>query len=79
MKLTASERCTRPRALLCVAPDLLTYEDEGYVTVRGQIIDVPAEQFAAAQEAANCRTGDRAPGGLNTCPGAEFGTQDGGE
>ena len=25
-----------------LAPDLLTYDDEGYVTIRGQAIDVPA-------------------------------------
>jgi ferredoxin len=34
---------------------LLTYDDDGYVTVRGEVIDVPEAQFAAAREAAaNC-------------------------
>ena len=35
-----------------VAPDLLTFDDEGYVTVRGETIDVPADQRVAAEDAA---------------------------
>jgi ferredoxin len=35
-----------------MAPDLLTYDDEGYVTVRGETIDVPADQVEAAEDAA---------------------------
>ena len=35
-----------------VAPDLLTFDDEGYVTVRGETIDVPADQRKAAEDAA---------------------------
>jgi ferredoxin len=35
-----------------MAPDLLTYDDEGYVTIRDQVIDVPADQVEAAEEAA---------------------------
>jgi ferredoxin len=35
-----------------VAPDLLTYDDEGYVSVRGDSIEVPADQLDAAREAA---------------------------
>ena len=34
-----------------MAPDLLTYDDEGYVTIRGQAIDVPADQIEAAEDA----------------------------
>jgi ferredoxin len=35
-----------------MAPDLLTDDDEGYVTIRDQAIDVPVEQVEAAEEAA---------------------------
>jgi ferredoxin len=35
-----------------IAPDLLACDDEGYVTIRDETIDVPADQVAAAQEAA---------------------------
>ena len=35
-----------------VAPDLLDYDDEGFVSVRGQTIDVPPELEASAREAA---------------------------
>jgi len=35
-----------------MAPDLLTYDDEGYVTIRDQVIDVPPDQVEAAEEAA---------------------------
>jgi ferredoxin len=34
------------------APDLLTYDEEGYVAIRGQAIDVPDDQREAAEEAA---------------------------
>jgi ferredoxin len=34
-----------------MAPDLLTCDDEGYVTMRGQAIDVPADQLEAALDA----------------------------
>ena len=34
-----------------MAPDLLTYDDEGYVTIRDQTIDVPADQVEAAEDA----------------------------
>jgi ferredoxin len=34
-----------------MAPDLLTYDDEGYVTIRDQMIDVPASQVEAAEDA----------------------------
>jgi ferredoxin len=35
-----------------IAPDLLTYDDEGYPTIRDELIDVPDDQVAAAEEAA---------------------------
>jgi ferredoxin len=34
-----------------MAPDLLAYDDEGYVTIRGQTIDVRADQVEAAEDA----------------------------
>ncbi len=52
MRLTVSaELCSGHGRCYTVAPDLLTYDDEGFVSVRGQTIDVPAGQEAAAQEA----------------------------
>ena len=35
-----------------VAPDLLTFDDEGYVTIRDATIDVPDDQVEAAEDAA---------------------------
>jgi ferredoxin len=35
-----------------MAPDLLTYDDEGYVTIRDLEIDVPDDQVEAAEDAA---------------------------
>jgi ferredoxin len=35
-----------------IAPDLLTYDDEGYPTIRDELIDVPDDQAAAAEDAA---------------------------
>jgi ferredoxin len=34
-----------------MAPGLLAYDDEGYVTIRDQTIDVPADQIEAAEDA----------------------------
>ena len=39
-------------ALLHARPDLLEDDDEGYVTARGQVIDVPADQVDDARNAA---------------------------
>jgi ferredoxin len=33
-------------------PDLLTCDDEGYVTIRGQTIELPGEAYELADEAA---------------------------
>jgi ferredoxin len=35
-----------------VAPDLLSFDDEGYVTIRDATIDVPANLLDAAEDAA---------------------------
>jgi ferredoxin len=35
-----------------MAPDLLSCDDEGYVTIRGETIDVPAAQAEEAEDAA---------------------------
>jgi ferredoxin len=48
-----AERCTGHGRCYTVAPDLLTYDDEGYVSIRGSAIDVPDDQVAAAREAAS--------------------------
>ena len=34
-----------------MAPDLLSYDDEGYVTIRDHTIDVPPDQLEAAEDA----------------------------
>jgi ferredoxin len=34
-----------------IAPDLLSYDDEGYVTIRDETIEVPDDQIEAAEEA----------------------------
>ena len=47
-----ANECTGHGRCYSVAPDLLTFDDEGYVTVRGDSIEVPADQAAAAEEAA---------------------------
>ena len=35
-----------------VAPDLLTFDDEGYVTIRDATIDIPSNLLDAAEDAA---------------------------
>jgi ferredoxin len=47
-----ADRCTGHGRCYGVAPDLLAYDDEGYVSIRGQAIDVPADQVADAENAA---------------------------
>jgi ferredoxin len=34
-----------------MSPDLFVSDDEGFVTIRGQTVDVPAGQLEAAQDA----------------------------
>ena len=37
------------------APDLITYDDEGFPTIRDDAVDVPEDQIAAAEDvAATC-------------------------
>ena len=53
MKLSVdAAQCTGHGRCYILAPDLLECDDEGYVTIRGETIDVPADQLAAAEEAA---------------------------
>ena len=52
MKLTVDgASCMGHGRCYLMAPDLLTYDDEGYVTIRDQTIDVPADQVEAAEDA----------------------------
>ena len=53
MKLTVDgKNCMGHGRCYLLAPDLLTDDDEGFVTIRDQTIDVPADQAEAAEEAA---------------------------
>jgi ferredoxin len=45
------EQCTGHGRCYRIAPDLLTYDDEGYVSVRGEAIGIPAGQAEFAEEA----------------------------
>jgi ferredoxin len=56
MKLSVDgTRCMGHGRCYATAPDLLSYDDDGYVTIRGQMMDVPEAQATAAREAAaNC-------------------------
>jgi ferredoxin len=45
------DECTGHGRCYRLAPDLLTHDDEGYVAIRGQAIDVPADQVEFAEEA----------------------------
>ena len=54
MKLSVrADRCRGHGRCYTLAPDLLEDDDdEGYVTARGQVIDVPADQVDDARNAA---------------------------
>ena len=53
MRLTVDGKsCMGHGRCYLMAPDLLSDDDEGYVTIRGRAIDVPADQLEAAQDAA---------------------------
>ncbi|OHV31876.1 MULTISPECIES: ferredoxin [Pseudofrankia] len=53
MKITVlGDRCTGHGRCYSIAPDFLDYDDEGYVTIRDQIVGVPADQVAASRDAA---------------------------
>jgi ferredoxin len=45
------EQCTGHGRCYRLAPDLLTYDDEGYVSIRGEAIEVPPDQIEFAEEA----------------------------
>jgi ferredoxin len=45
------DECTGHGRCYRLAPDLLTYDDQGYVSIRGQAIDVPEDQIEFAEEA----------------------------
>jgi ferredoxin len=52
MKLTIdAAKCSGHGRCYVLAPDLLTFDDEGFVTARGTTIDVPPGQEAAARDA----------------------------
>jgi ferredoxin len=54
MKLTVDEnRCTGHGRCYTVATALLGFDDEGYVSARGQVTDVPDNQIPYAREAAD--------------------------
>jgi ferredoxin len=46
-----ANECTGHGRCYRIAPDLLSYDDEGYVSIRGQAIEVPADQLEFAEEA----------------------------
>lgn len=45
-------RCTGHGRCYTLAPDLLSYDDDGYVTIRGQVSDVPDGSLGSARDAA---------------------------
>lgn len=52
MKLTVdATQCMGHGRCYRIAPDLLSCDDEGYVTIRGETIDVPEDQVELAEEA----------------------------
>jgi ferredoxin len=55
MRLTVDgELCQGHGRCYRIAPDLFTYDDEGYVTIRDQTIEVPEDQIELAEEAEGC-------------------------
>ena len=54
MKITVDGgRCTGHGRCYTLAPALLDYDDEGYVTIRDQTVDVPPDQEGPARVARN--------------------------
>ena len=45
------DECTGHGSCYRLAPDLLSYDDQGYVSIRGRAIDVPEDQIEFAEEA----------------------------
>jgi ferredoxin len=53
VKLTVDGKtCMGHGRCYLLAPDLLEDDDEGFVTIRDQTIEVPADQVEAAEDAA---------------------------
>jgi ferredoxin len=53
MKLAVNgDLCMGHGRCYSLAEDLLHYDDEGYVTARGQVVDVPADREDDARNAA---------------------------
>jgi ferredoxin len=53
MKLAVNaDLCMGHGRCYSLAEDLLDYDDEGYVTARGQVVDVPADRVDDARNAA---------------------------
>ena len=47
MRLTvAADRCTGHGRCYSLAPDLLTYDEQGFVSIRGSTIEVPPTRRA---------------------------------
>ena len=46
-----TDLCTGHGRCYTLAPDLLDCDDEGFVTLRGRIIEVPEVQLTAARDA----------------------------
>jgi len=53
MKLAVSESCVGHGQCYAIAPDLLSYDEDGFVSIRGSEVEVPADQFPAARNAVN--------------------------
>lgn len=52
MKMTVDgEQCMGHGRCYRLLPDLLSSDDEGYVTIRDQTIEVPPDQWELAEEA----------------------------
>jgi ferredoxin len=51
MKIAVSENCVGHGQCYSIAPDLLTHDEDGFVSIRGSEVEVPADQVAAAQDA----------------------------
>jgi len=45
-----ADECTGHGRCYRIAPDLLSYDDEGYVSIRGQEIALPADMLDVAEE-----------------------------
>jgi ferredoxin len=59
MKMTVdSEQCMGHGRCYRLMPNLLTFDDEGYVTLRDQTLEIPPEHYELAEEVeATCPEG----------------------